>query len=210
MLHSTNCSNKKIFFFSKNTGSFSTFNNADKGRWLPDSAQLLTFTTKLEESSASSSSKGIVLTLPVKPEPLISMDASKSNLKPPSLQNETHEFNTARQGENKKNKLHPKKLQDSPENIKPVNKKAKTGLVFSILSVALLVLGVVIPPIPFILAGLAAIGGMAFSLVSMSQINQNPERLSGKATARAGLIISSIVLGFFLIGVLYILAFAGG
>jgi hypothetical protein len=60
------------------------------------------------------------------------------------------------------------------------------------------------------LAGLAAIGGMAFSLVSISQINQNPERLSGKATARAGLIISSIVLGFFLIGVFYILAFAGG
>jgi uncharacterized membrane protein len=67
------------------------------------------------------------------------------------------------------------------------------------LAVASLVLGIV----GFWCCGAPAIAGLILGLVAISDINQSAGRLTGRRLATAGVVISAVVLAFYLLGALW-------
>jgi hypothetical protein len=65
------------------------------------------------------------------------------------------------------------------------------------------------PLLPFALSFLSFLAAIITSRNAISQIKKNPEQFSGKGFARAGFIISLIMLLVYVAFILYVLAFAG-
>jgi hypothetical protein len=65
------------------------------------------------------------------------------------------------------------------------------------------------PLLPFVLSLLSFLAAIITSRKATSEIKKNPEQFSGKALARAGFIVSLIMLLVYVVFILYVLAFAG-
>ncbi|WP_162052332.1 hypothetical protein [Pontibacter pamirensis] len=101
-------------------------------------------------------------------------------------------------------------VQATPEGETDKSKKAGVGLMLSLLAAAFILVGIAISsPVPFLLAALAAVFGMIASIVALLEIKKNPGKLAGRRRARAGLIISSIVLGVSAMLAVFLMVLAG-
>lgn len=208
----SNCTRKEIYFFSKNTSSNSSYNKINNGKILPEDNYLTNFPLRQEESLISSTSKKENLEIADKfaSQARLFQEVLPLNNKPASPIEKSETTLISRLvGKKIIKKAFKQEIPGTRENGKRMSNKAIGGLTLGMVAVASLILGLAVGPLPVLLAGLVAIVGLILSSSGLSQINQNPVEYKGKGTARAGIIISSIVLGLFLIGLLYILAFGG-
>jgi hypothetical protein len=91
-----------------------------------------------------------------------------------------------------------------------VHKLSGISFALSMVGVVLLIIGLAASAaLLFPLSFISFIAALITGRKALSQIKNNPEQFSGKGLARAGFIISLIMLLLYVAFVLYILAFAG-
>jgi hypothetical protein len=83
------------------------------------------------------------------------------------------------------------------------------GLSMAGLVLLIITLAASAPLLPFALSFLSFLAAIITSRNAISRIKKNPEQFSGKGLARAGFIISLIMLLLYVAFILYVLAFAG-
>jgi hypothetical protein len=103
----------------------------------------------------------------------------------------------------------PKKGRTRAGDEPPVLGTARLGFVFSVIGAGLLVAAIaVLPPLIF-LSFLSGLVGVIASRVALAKIRKNPNQYAGRGLARAGFVVGLLLVLFFVVFLLYMLAFAG-
>jgi len=202
------CAKKETFFFSKDTGSFGSYQQMQREIKPPMTKPAVSNAEKLIEKNNKSNS--VVYTAAIEPgiSSAIVQDPVKINaavVKPTAtFQPKANPLAKAPLRQVLLNKSFPKKLLKAvADKDKPVHKLATLSLILSLTSTFLLLLTILLAGagvgILSTLILLTALGGIITSRLALKDIRNNPDKFSGAGRARAGFIIGLVT------GILYVL-----
>ncbi|MDQ4139241.1 MAG: DUF4190 domain-containing protein [Bacteroidota bacterium] len=192
------CSSKEIFYFSKNTGSFSPYQKTQKVVINPNNAAILSKTSEpeptIEDSPVITASTSQLVQAPLlKQKEVNSFNAGLS-----TQQRETHPVKQAVKNRVQQNFKSRKHFNES-EPKKQVQKAALIGFILGFTAIVILLAGS--------LVGFAfGLAGLIFGIIGLNIIKKKPEKFWGRGLAWFGIAVG-IFIPLFIIG--YLLAFAG-
>ncbi|WP_162056309.1 DUF4190 domain-containing protein [Pontibacter pamirensis] len=207
------CSKNEALFISKGADPYGFYKEARKAEEMPTHAAALPLQSVQEkafeahtlppEANASTTANLLESSTPGPVQPVDYKQALTPGKVAARLANRP-------EGSSRSQKTLRQGVQATPEGETEKSKEAGIGLVLSLLAAAFILVGIATSSLVlFLLAALGAVFGMIASIVALLEIKKNPGKLAGRRRARAGLIISSIVLGVSAVLAVFLMVLAG-
>lgn len=210
------CSPKQSFYLNKGTGSFGSFEKK-----LREQVPINDAPVSIAEKNTLRREESVAFSFMASTQPTSSNLASSIIKRMADVDNKSFIVSEASQKNNRQEKLGPeinkrpeilkKKYSAATEEGKPTHKLANLGLILGIG-------GWVLALIALLSGGAALLLLLAFGLFiagyftskkGLSEIKKAPDQYGGKGVAKAGMIISGLILVAIVAFILYVLAFAG-